>query len=330
MSKKTGRLFLMLLVMILVVSLAGCGAKPTGPAKESFPTRPIELETCFGPGGGVDQMARIMAPEMEKVLGQPIQISNTSGASGDTGLARAMAQKADGYTIAYQNSNSIMRMALGKSPFKREQFDYVCRAHVSEFWLFINANDKRFNDWDGVVKYAKANPGKLTVAVEGLGAEDELFIKFLADKGIDLKIVPYAAPGERYTALVGGHEDLMLEQIGDVVQYVTGKQIKPILVFSKERIESFPDVPCSFEKGLELDLKQLRIFLVKAGTPKDRVAKIAEAFKAAYDSPAYQEALKKWHVDPQTAWMGPEELSRFIDQELKVLAELGRKYGLGK
>lgn len=360
MTRKAGRILLAALAVVAVISLVGCqAAGPQGgavtkapeaatkapeaaatkapeaaPTKaqsgEAFPTRPIELQTCFGPGGGADQMARILGPELEKVLGQPIQISNVSGASGDTGMAQALANKADGYTVIFQNSNSVMRIALGTSPFKREQIEYLCRAHMSDFWLFVHSDDERFKTWDEVVSYAKANPGKLTVAAEGLGGEDELFIRFLAENGIELKIVPYSAPGERYTALVGRHEAMLIEQVGDVIQYINSKQIRPVLVFAKERMKDFPDVPCSYEKGLKLDVKQFRGFLVKAGTPKDRVEKLASAFEKAYWSDEYQKALKRWVVDPKATWLGPAEYSKFIDEDMKVLAELGKKYGFGK
>lgn len=299
-------------------------------AEEKFPTRPVSLEACFGPGGGSDTMARTMEPALKKALGVSLNISNTSGAGGDVGLGKALAGKADGYTVFFQNSNSIMKIAMGKSPFKRSQIQYLCRAHMSNFWLFIHTKDKKFSDWKGVVKYAKANPGKLTVSAEGLGGMDEMAMRFLAENGIKLTIVPYGKPAERYIALVGQHEDMLIEQIGDVIGFIKDKRIKPVLVFAKERAKGFEDVPCSYDVGLKYDVMQFRGYGVKVGTPKDRVKILAAAWRKAYMSDKYQKALKTWQVDPEKTWLGPEEYGAFVDKSIKDIATMAKKYGIGK
>ncbi|MCL5022937.1 MAG: tripartite tricarboxylate transporter substrate binding protein [Nitrospirae bacterium] len=312
-------------VTILLLILASSAI-----AAEKYPSRPIDFIIGFGVGGGADQMARILGPEMTKVLGVQLPITNISGAGGDVGLSRMLSVRADGYTMAFQNSNSVTNMALGTSPFKLDQFTYIARAHLSDFWLFVNYNDQRFKTWKDVAEFAKKNPGKLSVAVEGLGGGDEIIVRFLADNGIKLRIVPYGDPAKRYMALVGKHEDLMVEQIGDVISFVQNKQIRPVLVFAKKRAKEFPDVACSYENGLKLDFKQWRGFLVKAGTPPAVVKTLYEAMKKAYWSPAYQKALKEWLVDPQETWLELDALNGYVKDYVKEIAALGKKYGLGK
>lgn len=299
-------------------------------AQEKFPSRPIDFVVGFGVGGGADQMSRILGPEMTKVLGVPLPITNISGAGGDVGLSKMIGANADGYTLAFQNSNSVTNIALGTSPFKLQQFTYIARAHMSDFWLFVHQDEKRFKTWKDVVDYAKKNPDKLCIAVEGLGGGDELIVRFLADHGIKFTIVPYGDPAKRYMSLVGKHEDLMVEQVGDVISFIQNKQIRPILVFSKKRAANFPDVPSSYEGGLNLEFKQWRGFLVKAGTPPEKVKVLHEAMKKAYSSPIYQKALKEWQVDPKETWLELDELNKYVKEFTKEMAELGKKYGMGK
>jgi len=299
-------------------------------AQEKFPSRPVDFIIGFGAGGGADQMARILGPEMTKVLGVSFPITNISGAGGDIGLSKMLGAKADGYTLAFQNSNSITNLALGTSPFKLDQFTYIARAHMSDFWLFVHQDETRFKTWKDVADYAKKNPEKLSVAVEGLGGGDELIVRFLADHGIKFRIVPYGDPAKRYMSLVGKHEDLMVEQAGDVISFIQNKQMRPILVFNKKRVADFPDIPASYEEGLNLDFKQWRGFLVKAGTPPEQVKALHEAMKKAYWSPVYQKALKDWQVDPKETWLELDELNKYVKEFVKEMAELGKKYGMGK
>jgi len=317
----------MAMIVLTAVTVLMLGSAMTS-AQDKFPAQPIDLVIGFGVGGGADTMTRIMQPALEKALGVNTPVSNISGASGDVGLGKLLSRKPDGYAVGFQNSNSICNMALGTSPFKMDDFIYLCRAHMSTFWLFVNSEDTRFKTWEDVVKFAKENPNKLTVSAEGLGGQDELVVRFLADNGIKTKIVPYGNPQQRYTAVVGKHEDLLVEQVGDVINFVENKQLRPIIVFDKNRDKNFPDVVCSYEKGLQYDSAQFRGYCLKKGVPAARVKVLADGFEKAYNSPDYQKALKTWSVDSQATWMGPDKFTAYIKSFHTEIATLAKKYGM--
>jgi tripartite-type tricarboxylate transporter receptor subunit TctC len=118
-------------------------------------------------------------------------------------------------------------------------------------------------------------------------------LSYLAAKGITVVEVPYAKPSERYVSVIGGHVDALYEQAGDVRQFIVNKQIRPIIIFGKERLAAFKDVPCSWELGYHIALPQFRSYVVKAGTPPDRVRILTDALAKAVATPEYQKFLEE-------------------------------------
>ena len=324
MARKWG---MIVFFAVLVLTLGFGMASAQG---QKFPNQPVDLIIGYGVGGGADMVARMLQPGLEKALGVSAPVSNISGASGDVGLGKVVSRKADGYAVGYQNSNGIINIGLGTSPFKMEDFTYLCRTFISTFWIFTNAEDSRFKTWDDIAKFAKDNPNKLTVATEGVGGHDELLVRFLAENGIKLKMVPYATPQQRYTSVVGKHEDLLIEQVGDVMSFITNKQLRPMIVFDQKRDKGFPDVVCSYEKDLKYDSMQFRGFILKGGVPAERVKILSDAFHSAYKTEQYQKALKGWSVNPEEAWMDSGQFTDYIKKFHVEIRTLAKKYGMLK
>jgi tripartite-type tricarboxylate transporter receptor subunit TctC len=118
-------------------------------------------------------------------------------------------------------------------------------------------------------------------------------LTFLASKGIKVVEVPYAKPSERYVSVIGGHVDALYEQAGDVRQFILNKQIRPIVIFGKERLAAFKDIPSSYELGYHIALPQFRSYVVKAGTPPERVKILSDALAKAAATPEYQKFLEE-------------------------------------
>ena len=240
-------------------------------AQEKFPNRPIDFIVPWGVGGGADQFARTAAPLLEKSLGVSIAVSNVPGATGNTGNARLQAARADGHTIAIYIADTAATISMGTSPYKPDDFDWVVRMQVAPSFYFVRQDDKRFKSFQELAEHAKKNPGKLKVAATGIGSVDDLTVRYFATKGISMTMVPYPKPGERYAAVIGGHEDVLYEQAGDIAQYLEAKQLRPVIVFRDKRLPEFPDVVAAGELGYEIRLPQWRSIVVKKGTSPDRV-----------------------------------------------------------
>jgi tripartite-type tricarboxylate transporter receptor subunit TctC len=136
-----------------------------------------------------------------------------------------------------------------------------------------------------------------------------------------------AKPGERYSSVLGGHADVLYEQIGDVRSFVDSKQLKPVIFFSEKRDAAFPDVPTSVELGYEVTLPQFRAVVVRGGTDAKIVKKLADALADAVKDPEYVAFLKDQHADPD-GFVPAAESGPYFGKLLKGLKELVARSGV--
>src|SRR6476659_3320094 len=255
-----------------------------------YPERPIELIVPWGPGGGADQLARLISKLMEPMLGQGIPVVNVPGGTGATGMAKLLAAPADGYSMAIYIADSHALLA-GKSPrWTMNDITPVAVMIKGPSFIFVK-QDSPFKTWDDFAKEAKANPNKLKVATLGFGSVDDFSLTVLDRGGIKVVQVPFSKPSERYVSILGGHADALYEQAGDVAQFLNGKQMRPILLFGEKRLAAFKDVPASYELGYKVALPQFRSIVVRAGTPPDILKKLSDALAKVYESPEYKKFL---------------------------------------
>lgn len=253
-------------------------------AQEKFPSRPIEIIVTFGPGGGADAMGRKMSQLLEPVLKVPLPVSNIAGASGNAGLTKLVTNPADGYTVATMIALSVSSWAAGLGTAKPEDFAIVAVTQNSPSMLFVPM-DSPFKTFKDLLNHTKTNPGALKVATSGYGTQDDITLMYLTSQGYKMTNVPFAKPAERYSSPLGKHTDAIYEEPGDVAQFITGKQLRPLVVFDDERHASFPDVPTSKEHGFNIsDLPNFRTIAVPAKTPKDRIDALAAAVNTVMDS----------------------------------------------
>lgn len=274
----------------LAVALGAGMCALAAPAQEPFPTRPVEIIVPWGPGGGADQLARLTAKLVEPSLNTSFPVINTPGATGATGMTKLLTGPADGYSMAIYIADTNALLA-GPSPrWKLDDLQPIAVMMQVPSFLFV-AQDSPIKDWAQFEKTARAKPKTLKVATLGFGSVDDMTLSYLASKGITVVEVPYAKPSERYVSVIGGHVDALYEQAGDVRQFILNKQIRPILIFAKERLPAFKDVPCSYELGFHIALPQFRSYVVKAGTPADRVKVLSDAMAKAAATPEYRKFL---------------------------------------
>ena len=262
-------------------------------AQEKFPSRPIEFIVPWGAGGGSDQTARMLAQLLEKELGVSVPVINTPGGTGNTGMTKMISAPADGYTIAILAWDSFATLAT-QSP-KWSMQDFIPLAIVIQLPSGLYAAAGKYPDWKAVEAAAKQKP--LKVAISGFGSPDDITVGFMTGKGLKLTAVPYAKPGERYSALLGGHADLLYSPAGNIVNFVETKQMHPVLFLHGERLPGFPDVPTSRESGYDINLPQRRAIIVRSGTDPERVKVLSQALERAVATPQYKEFLKKAHAD---------------------------------
>lgn len=300
---------------VLASLMLGATALSGAAGAAEYPARPIELVVTFGPGGGADLMGRKMAQLLEKPLGVPLPVTNVAGASGNAGLTRLRTNPADGYTMGTLISLTVASWASGLGDNKPEDFDVIAVVQSSPSFLFVPASSP-YQTAEDLFAYAKENPGDITVATSGYGTQDDVTLKLLAKAGIQMENVPFQAPAERYASPIGGHTQAIYEEPGDVAQFIKAGQMKPLVVFAKERHPEFPEVPTSAELGIDISgLDNFRTVAVAAGTPAEIKDTLQAAVLEAVKSPDWQAFCEQTYscVEPVTGAAAQSMIGDFRD-----------------
>ncbi|GIX28848.1 MAG: hypothetical protein KatS3mg123_2729 [Burkholderiales bacterium] len=162
----------------------------------------------------------------------------------------------------------------------------------------------------------------------GFGSPDDIHVNYFKSKGINLVSVPFAKPGERYSSILGGHADVLYEQLGDVKSFLEGKQMRPVVVFDSKRFPAFADVPSSAELGYPISIYQFRMFIVKAGTDPQKIKVLSDALAKVAADPGYKAYLKDQYA-LEDSYIPSAGAQKFLETELnnmkKFAAEAGMK-----
>lgn len=309
---------------VLLLSSSAAAQQISKPA--NYPTRAIELVVPFGVGGGVDALCRTLAPLLEKRLGVPVAVVNKPGGNSVVALNYVSGQPADGYTLTGVTNDILAAIANGSTKLTVDNFIWLTRALPDIEMFFIRANETRFKTFDEYVKYAKANPGKLSMAVAGAGGMEQIVATLVNQAvGASIKYVPYDVPTERYAALLGGHTDLLLKEPADMKQYLDEGRVKVIIQMVEKRPQQFSDVPTSVERGINVTMGLWRGLGMKAGTPPGIANYLYAVIKDAMNDPVYvQFKQKRGQVRPDYVET-PEQFKENARKELEAIRQAIRK-----
>jgi tripartite-type tricarboxylate transporter receptor subunit TctC len=287
---------------------------------QEYPNRPIEFIVPWGPGGGADQVARKAAKIMEPMLKVSMPVINVAGATGLTGLNKMLTAEPDGYTISIMTGDTFGTLASGQPKFELKDIAPLAIMIRQPSALFV-AEGGKFKSWADVEAAAKAGP--LKVAITGFGSPDDMTVNYFNRKGMKLVSVPFPRPGERYSAILGGHADLLYEQLGDVRSFLDGKQMRPVLIFANAKFKAFPDVPVSKELGYDIVMPQFRMVIVKAGTDPNYMKKLSTALEVVAKDPEYVAYLEEQYADPDS-YIGGSSAMQFLESELASMKALAK------
>jgi len=312
---------------LLLACVLLCGWTRPLLAQEQFPTRPIDFIVPWGPGGGSDQTARELAKLLEPELKVSVPVLNIPGATGNTGMAKLLAAPADGYTICILAWDTYAQLATSQPKWKLA--DIVPLAIVIQLPSgFYVAEGSRFKNWQELETEAKAKPGTLKVAISGFGSPDDITINYFAGRGVKLLAVPFANPGQRYAALLGGHVDVLYSPAGNIISQVESKQMRPVMFFAAERLPTFKDTPTSKELGYDITLPQRRAIIVRAGTDPARIKMLTNAIAKVTADPEYK-AFLKTSLAAEDSYLAAEASQKIMQSDLanmkQIVESMGKK-----
>ena len=299
-------------------SALAAGAIVPAVAQEKYPSRPIEFIVPWGPGGGADQLARKLGPGLEQALKVSLPVLNVPGATGQTGLTKMLAQPADGYSISVFIADTLAVQMDPKTKWKLSQI-VPAAIMIRQPSAFFVAEGSPMKTWKDVEAEAKKRP--LKVGVTGFGSADDLTVIYLNAKGLKFQSVPMPKPSERYTAILGGHADILYEQLGDVKSFLESKQMRPVIVFADERFPAYKDVPTGRELGHDIVINQFRSIVLKAGTDAARVRAVSAALAKIAATDDYRDWLKDQYAEAGS-FIPAAGAAEFMKKELETM----RKY----
>ena len=280
-----------------------------------YPSRPVEFVVPWGAGGGADQLARRVAKLLEPELGVSVPVVNVSGATGNTGTAKLLSAAPDGHTIAVFIADTLGTLAGGKGRFKLADLVPLGIMIRQPTGLFVK-NDAKWKTFDELLEDSKKN--EIKCGITGFGSPDEMHVNKFNEKGSKFRSVPFAQPGERYSSILGGHADVLVEQAGDIKNFLESKQMRPILFFAEKPQVGHESTPLASKYGVSFAISQFRSIVVRAGTDPAHV----KALAAAIDRVARSEDFKKYLADELAfadSYIPADKAGPFIAEQLQLI-----------
>ena len=293
---------------------------------QDFPKHPISMIVPFAAGGTSDVIARAVAEEMGKALGQPIVIENVAGAGGSTALARAARAEPDGYTIAIGNAgtSAATYTIYPKLSFTPDSFVPIAMV-AKTFGIVALRKDFPAKNLVEFIAYARSNPGKINLGHAGIGSSNFLICKsFEQTAGIDVTLVGYRGAAPALTDAIGGQIDGVCDAAASVSQAIDDKLVRGLVVGSTVRLSTLPNLPTSAEAGLpEFEAQGWNGLFAPKGTPPAIIAKLNAAARTAVESDSVR---KRFHdlstVAPDANEHAPEVLQQLVARDVEKYRKL--------
>jgi putative tricarboxylic transport membrane protein len=303
-----------LLIAGLTLSLvAGLAAHAL--AQASYPTKAIEVIVPYAPGGGTDNLMRMIVGIIDenKLSPVPINVVNKPGGSGVVGYTYLLSKKGDPHVIAGGTPTVVSGKVEGRlKGDHRDGITSLAIVAVDDLTLAVRS-DSKYQTIEEFLKAAKATPDKLTVGGTGTNTEDHIFTYLMEQAaGIKVKYVPFNSGGEVTAALMGGHVDAAVENPNEVVAQIEAGKAKYLVVASKQRLEGAPNVPTFKEKGYDVLWEQMRS-VVGPGNMGDQAVKWwVDTLKKVTETPKWKEQYIKRNLLTPVFWAG-EEGNEYLD-----------------
>ena len=301
----------------LLVSTAGIAIAQT------FPAKPIRVIVAYPPGGSTDIIARILGQKLTDRFGQTMLVDNRAGAAGMIGAAIAAQATADGYTLILSDTPFVVNPSVfAKVPYDPvKDFTPIVMVAQSPLMLVVNAAVLAQTVQE-LIRLAKAQPGKFTIASAGTGASSHVVAElFKMRAGVNLTHVPYKGLGPALVEVAGGQVNALFSSIPAAMPHVKTGKLRVLGVCSPRRVAVAPEVPTMEESGVrDFEAAIWYGYQGPAGMPKAVVNTLSTEIARAADLPDVRERFAGMGLEPLT--LMPREFHAYIAAELKKWAEV--------
>lgn len=290
-------------------------------AQQSFPDRPIRLVVAFVAGGATDTVARQIADDLKRVLGQPVVVENRAGANGYIAWNYVASSDPDGYTLLLAESALAISQALYKktnSSFDPvTQYDAIAGVATSPSALII-ANSIPANSVAELVALSRTVPQKMNYASAGIGSVSHLnFEVFKAGSGMQAVHIPYKGGGQAVADVVAGHVPMTITSIQAAKGLIESGQVKALAVNGHERSPAAPHVPTLEEAGVPRPSVDVRFWyglFAPKGIPAPVAQKLESAVATVLADPGVKARLAKLDITP--AFLPAAAMKEKLEKEI--------------
>jgi tripartite-type tricarboxylate transporter receptor subunit TctC len=232
--------------------LATAALAPLAARAQSYPTRPISLLVGFAPGGGTDIIARLLQPQLQEELGQPIAIENRAGGSGTIAAAQNARGRPDGYQMLMTtvSASAVVPPVMTPPPFDilRDQTAVVLAGTVPLVAVVPLSSPAR--DFAGFIAHARANPGRLNYSSSGVATQQHLAAEALSHAaGLQMQHIPFRGTGQAVNEVLAGRIDIAIDTLPTYLPHIRGGRVRALATTLPERTEWLPDLPAVAEAG---------------------------------------------------------------------------------
>jgi tripartite-type tricarboxylate transporter receptor subunit TctC len=314
---------------LLYLALLVAGATAPGSAGAQYPDRPIRLVVPQAAGSATDNVARTLAPELSKQLGQNVVVDNRPGGALTIGIDAVAKSPPDGYTIGQGpvGALAITRHMVAKLPYDIER-DLQPVALVTTGYMLLAVSPKSpFTSVKELIDYAKKNPGKLSNASSSNGSpghvSGELF-KHMT--GTDIVHIPYKGGAPAIADLISGQVQLMFESTNSIAPHVRAGRVRALAVTGTRRSLSLPEVPTLMEAGVPgYEVTVWSGVIAPAGIPRAILDRLNKAINAAILVPETKERFAQ--MGSEGGGGTPEEFAALIRRDSAKWADVVKRSG---
>jgi tripartite-type tricarboxylate transporter receptor subunit TctC len=260
-----------------------------GAAQPSYPTKPVRVIVPYPPGEAADVIARLIGPVMSERMGQQFVVENRAGASGQIGLELLKNAPSDGYTIGVGQGGNL---AVAPHTYRKIPYDPIrdfnaLALNATNYLALVAHPNVPFKNAKEMVSWAKANPGKLSLATNGEGGFPHLAFELLAQMGgFKFLHVPYKGAAQITTDVMAGQVQLGIGSYTSMSPHVATGRLRLVGVTNPVRVPDKPELPILAEAVPGYDMRGWFGYVAPAGTPREIVQRLNEEINRAMQQPA--------------------------------------------
>jgi len=304
-------------------------ASATAFAQAKYPQRTIEVVVPYAPGGGTDNLMRMITGIIDENKWSPVpmNVNNRAGGSGAIGYNYLINKKGDSHVVAGATPMVVSGKIEGRLPGNhRDAMTTLMIVAIDELMLSVRT-ESPYKTIEDFVNAARAKPGGLTVGGTATFTEDHIFTHLFEQAAkVKLKYVPFNSGGEVTAALMGGHIDAGVMNPNEIVAQIEAKKARNLAVASRKRLADAADVPTFAEKGYEFYWEQMRGVVGPANMAPEAVKWWQDTLRKVTDTRKWKEDYIKRNLLTPTQWTG-EEANKYLDgltaKYEKALHDLG-------